>query len=145
MIEYVEIRESNAAVIGIIDIAKSIIWRSVYFGVGDFEIYAPATLDIVDMLKVGRYVTRPDNTEVGIIESISISTNEQDGTMIIANGRFAKSILDRRLIYNLSGKSNKATILRGNVEVKARELVQNNAISCAFDSKRNIPDRKSVV
>ena len=139
MIEYVEIRESNAAVIGIIDIAKSIIWRSVYFGVGDFEIYAPATLEIVDMLKVGRYVTRPDNTEVGIIESISISTNEQDGTMIIASGRFAKSILDRRLIYNLSGKSNKATILRGNVEVKARELVENNAISCAFDSKRNIP------
>jgi hypothetical protein len=43
------------------------------------------------------------------------------------------------LIYNLSGKSNKATILRGVVEVKARELVQNNAISCPFDSKRNIP------
>ena len=41
-IEYVEIRNTNAEVIGIIDAAQSIIWHSVYFGVGDFEIYTKA-------------------------------------------------------------------------------------------------------
>jgi hypothetical protein len=139
MIEYIEVRGSDTEVIGIIDIARSIIWRSVYFGVGDFEIYAQATPQIVNLLRVGRYVTRPDNAEVGIIESINIATNEQDGTMIIASGRFAKSILDRRIIYNLSGSSNAATILYGNVETEVREVVKNNAIACAFDSNRNIP------
>lgn len=139
MIEYVEIRGSDTEIIGIIDNAWSIIWRSVYFGVGDFEIYAPTTPEITSLLKVGRYVTRPDNAEVGIIESINISTNEQDGTTITASGRFAKSILDRRIIYNLSGSSNAATILRGNVETAVREVVKDNAISCAFDSKRNMP------
>jgi hypothetical protein len=139
MIEYIEIRGSDTEIIGIVDVARSIIWRSVYFGVGDFEIYAQATPEILNLLKVGRYVTRTDNPEIGIIESIHVATNEQDGTMITASGRFAKSMLDRRIIYNLSGTSNAATILRGNVETAVREVIKNNAISCAFDSKRNIP------
>ena len=42
------------------------------------------------------------------------------------------------MIYNLSGNSNKATILRGNVENAVREVVKNNAVACPFDSKRNI-------
>lgn len=138
MIEYVEIRGADLHTIGIIDTATSIIWHSVYFGVGDFEIYAPATPEIVALLQIGYYVTRPNNAEVGIIESIDIATNEEDGKMITATGRFAKSILDRRLIYQLSGTSNTATILRGYVETAVREVVKNNAIDCPFDSKRNI-------
>lgn len=139
MIEYIEVRGSDTEIIGIIDVARSIIWRSVYFGVGDFEIYAQATPEIINLLRVGRYVTRPDNEKVGIIESVHVATNEQDGTMITASGRFAKSMLERRIIYNLSGSSNNATILRGNVETAVREVVKDNAISCAFDSKRNMP------
>lgn len=138
MIEYVEVRGSDTEVIGIIDIAKSIIWHSVYFGVGDFEIYAPATPVVVDMLRVGRYVTRPNNNEVGIIESITVTDTENDGAMIAATGRFAKSMLDRRVIYTLSGSSNAATILKGNVETAVREVVKSNAILCSFDSNRNI-------
>ena len=42
-IEYVEIRDESRNIVGIIDTAQSIIWHSVYNGVGDFEIYAQAT------------------------------------------------------------------------------------------------------
>ncbi len=138
-IEYVEIRDSSTDIIGIIDAAKSIIWHSVYFGVGDFEIYVEASPEVVTLLQAGNYVTRPDDLEVGIIEQIDISENAQDGMMVTATGRFAKSILDRRLIYNLSGNTNKPTILRGNVEMEVRRLVYENAIACTFDSRRNIP------
>lgn len=138
MIEYVEIRGTNCEVIGILDTAQSVIWHTVWFGVGDFEIYAKATAENLLILKEGNYVTRNDDVEIGIIEKIDISTSIQDGVMISATGRFAKSILDRRLIYNLSGTSNKATVLRGNVESAARALVANNAISCTFDTRRNI-------
>lgn len=139
MIEYVEIRNTETELVGIIDTAKSIIWRSSYYGVGDFEIYTQATPEARELLQSGNYVTRPDNQEIGIIENINISDSPVDGVMIIASGRFAKSILDRRLIYNLSGTSNSATILRGKVETEVRKIVTNNAISCAFDSRRNIP------
>ena len=139
MIDYVEIRNAETELIGIIDTAKSVIWRSVYYGVGDFEVYVQATQNTRELLSVGNYVTRQDNNEIGIIEKVEIKADQFDGLMITAIGRFAKSILDRRLIYNLSGTSNAATILCGNVELQVRKIVEENAISCAFDSRRNIP------
>lgn len=138
MIEYVEIRDAQTKSIGIIDTATSIIWHSVFFGVGDFEIYAAATPENLTLLLSGQYVTRPDNKEVGIIEKIEIQNEAEGGRMIIASGRFVKSILDRRLIYKLSGSTNTPTILSGNVENAVRSVVLNNAIACEFDSKRNI-------
>lgn len=138
MIEYVEIRNTDTELIGIIDAFQSIIWHSRFFGVGDFEIYTEATPQALEILKENNYVTRPNDIEIGIIESVNIVNDETAGAMITAAGRFAKSILDRRIIYNLSGTVNRATTLRGKVENAVRALVQNNAISCSFDSKRNI-------
>lgn len=136
-IEYVEVRNTDFNIIGIIDNASSIIWHSVYYGVGDFEIYIKVTQRILDMLQIGYYITRSNDIEVGIIESINVSDNVQDGKMIVATGRFAKSILDRRHIYKLSGTVNTPTILRGNVEKSIRQTVSDNAISCT-DTRRNI-------
>lgn len=138
MIEYVEIRGADTRIIGIIDTASAIIWHSVYFGVGDFEIHTAATSEFVDLLKIGRYITRPDDDEVGIIEKIEITESAEDGATLTASGRFAKSLLERRLIYNLSGTTNTATILRGNVEKAVRKVVEANAIRCEFDDKRNM-------
>lgn len=138
-IEYVEIRDENTDLLGIIDTAKSVIWHSVYYGVGDFEIHVQASAETIALLQAGNYVTRPDDLEVGIIEAIAIADDPQDGTMVTASGRFAKSLLERRLIYNIDGTANSPTILSGNVESEVRRLVSENAISCAFDSKRNMP------
>lgn len=138
-IEYVEIRDESTTLRGIVDTAESIIWHSVYFGVGDFEIYAKASPEVIELLQTGNLVTRPDDLEVGIIEKINIDDDPASGKMITATGRFAKSILERRLIYNLSGAVNTPTILRGNVEAEVRRVVKENAIDCKFDSRRNIP------
>ena len=139
MIDTLEIRNENRIVIGIIDTAKSVIWHSVYYGVGDFEIYAQADPHNLALLEVDNYVTRQNNDEVGIIASVEIQFSIQEGYMIIARGRFAKSLLERRLIFNLSGSVNKATILSGNVESAIRQVVSDNAIDCSFDSRRNLP------
>lgn len=138
-IDYIEIYDANCNLLGIVDTAESIIWRSVYFGVGDFEIYVQATPQNIELLQIGNLVTRPQDNEACIIESINIEYDPQSGRMITAAGRGAKSILDRRLIYNLSGSVNTPTILRGNVERAVRKLVEENAIACPFDSRRNIP------
>lgn len=138
-IDYIEVRGLDCQLLGIIDTAKSIIWHSVYYGVGDFEVYTEATPKALELLQAGRLVTRPDDVEVGIVEQVTIEYNQQDGRMIVAAGRFAKSLLERRLIYNLNGSSNTPTILRGNVETEVRRVVAENAIACPFDSRRNIP------
>lgn len=137
MIDLVEVRGTNREIIGIVDDFKSLIWHTVWYGVGDFEIYAKATSNNLTMLQNNKYVTRADSDEIGIIESVTISTSAIDGNMITASGRFAKSILDRRLIYNLSGTTNRATVLTGSVESAARALVASNCIACIFDTSRN--------
>lgn len=154
MIDYVEIRrKSDREVIGIIDTAKSIIWKSVYYGVGDFEIYAAATPENIAMLVEGNYVTRTNNYECGIIEYIEITENSEDGKMIVASGRFVKSILDRRVVFSalFSGTGNDyiwycaASVLKGNVESAVRKLIYDNAINAVgsrgeVGSYRNIPE-----
>lgn len=146
MIDYLEIRDKDSKeVIGIIDAAKSVIWKSVYYGVGEFEIYVSADLASVDILNVDNYITRSDNEECGIIERIELTNDSIDGKMIIASGRFLKSILDRRIVYSatLSGVGNNyiwhctSSTLRGNVEAAVRGLIFNNAVE-AGDINRNI-------
>ena len=39
MIDFVEIRDKNRVLLGVIDNADSIIWHPLYYGTGDFEIY----------------------------------------------------------------------------------------------------------
>lgn len=138
MIDYVEIRNENLDLLGIIDAFNSVIWNSVYYGVGDFEVYTRATDDAIQLLQPERYITRPGSDEVGIIESVRISDSIASGLMIAAAGRFAKSMLDRRHIMKISGSVNAPTILRGNVEENIRQLVSDHAIA-ATDARRNIP------
>ena len=140
-LEYVEIRSgSTRELLGLIDNAKSILWSPSYYGAGYVEIYAPCSSSVVGILTEGNLITRADEPNVGIIERVQIVYNSIEGRMILATGRFLKSILDRRVIYKMSGNSVSATVLRGNVEDAARKLVSENAISCAFDSDRNITD-----
>ena len=132
MIDYVEIRDTSRELIGIIDTANSIIWSSKYYSVGSFEVYASATAENLAMLKEGYYVTRPNNFEVGIIEHLEITENVEDGRMIIASGRFAKSLFDRRITYKRTYVEGEGLnyirrfepyILKGNVEKAVRGLV----------------------
>lgn len=141
MIEYVEIRsKADRQLLGIVDTAKSVIWHSVYYGVGDFEVYAPCNAENIELLAVGNYVTRSNDRHVGVIEKVNVTYNAQDGRMIIAAGRFAKSMLDRRIIYKRSGNSVSPTILSGTVENAVRTLVNQNAVNCSFDSQRNFAE-----
>ena len=140
MIEYVEIRNPETRkIIGICDTAKSIIWRSVYFGVGEFEIYAPATPKYIDLLKIGNFVTRANELNCGIIETIQITFNEQDGQMIVASGRFAKQILSRRIIYRfVKTYSVSPSVISGNVAEACWRLIDENCGASA-PSYRQFP------
>ena len=138
MIEYVEIRNANRELVGIVDNAQSIIWESAYYGTGRFEIYVRVTPQTVQMLEVGNYVTRPNDVNVGVIENLNITWSLQSGRMIIASGRFAKSLLDRRLVYNYKNYSITPSVSSGLVEVAVRKLVTANIIA-STDSLRNVP------
>lgn len=128
MIDYVEIREPvNRQLIGICDVVESIIWQPVYFGVGEFEVYAEANVKNLAILKSGNYVTRIDDINCGIITDIEIVFDEQKGRMIAASGKFAKVILAQRIIYKFAGVYSVApAVLKGNVAEAVWKLIENN-------------------
>lgn len=131
MIDYIEIRDTTRKLVGVIDNAKSIIWDSEYYGAGRFEIYAPNTPNNKALLQDGFYITRREDIQIAIIESVEYSNSVLDGQMIIAAGRMAKSVLDRRIVYNLTGNANAPTRVSGNVAAAAQTVVQNHAGSGA--------------
>lgn len=144
MIDYVEVRDLNFQLIGIIDIAKSIIWKSSYYGVGEFEVYCSVSFN--ELLQPNYYITRPNNYEVGIIEHLEISETIEDGRMIVASGRFAKSIFDRRITYKRTYVEGEGLnyirrfepyILKGNVEKAVRALVD-TCLGSSATSERKI-------
>ena len=142
MIEYLEARNSNREIIGILDDFQSIIWETNYYSTGAFEVYLQAVPQYINVLQIGNYVTRPDDENIGIIENINVEYSEEFGKMIAASGRFAKSILDRRIIYNASGNitgklSISPVISSGLVETAVRKLVTDHIISSP-QTARNI-------
>lgn len=142
MIEYLEVRNSNREIIGILDDFQSVIWETSYYSTGAFEVYLQAAPQYINMLQTGNYVTRPDDENIGIIENINVEYSEEFGKMIAASGRFAKSLLDRRIIYNTSGNitgklSISPVISSGLVETAVRKLVTDHIISSP-QTARNI-------
>ena len=142
MIEYLEVRNSKREIIGILDDFQSVIWETSYYSTGAFEVYLQAAPQYINMLQTGNYVTRPDDENIGIIENINVEYSEEFGKMIAASGRFAKSILDRRIIYNASGNTTgklsiSPVISSGLVETAVRKLVTDHIISSP-QTARNI-------
>ena len=69
----------------VIETYKSAIWTERYNERGDFELYIPATADIIadvnfNSTNTTQYICRADDTKkCGMIESIKISTDADEG------------------------------------------------------------------
>jgi hypothetical protein len=114
---------------GIVDTASSIIWANRHRQCGDFEIYVSASAEMLDLLQSDRFVVRPDDDMVGIIECVRIETNEETGDYLLATGRCARSILARRIIWD-------QTTLDGTTENGMRRLITDALISPTIPARR---------
>lgn len=123
------IYETDYTLIGIVDTASSVIWANRFRQCGDFEIYVPASAQLLELLTLGRAVGRSDDDMLGIIERVEITTDEESGDYMIVTGRCMRSILDRRIVWD-------QTIFSGTVENGLRKLVTDAYISPTD------PDRK---
>lgn len=138
MIEYAEIYDSTTfKLLGVVDVFKSFIWHTCYYSTGDFEIYCQETESNVNLLKMGRWITIPNDDNVAIIESIQTTYTAQDGRMLVVTGRMATSVLERRIIYKRYGTSYivNPTIINGNVQKAIAQLIDESFIN-PIDSQR---------
>lgn len=121
-----------------LDVFESLIWTDRYYGYGDFEIYIPASEEMIKKLQKGYYLYCKESEHVMVIEDINIETDTESGAHLCVTGRSLESILERRIIWN-------QTVLNGSLQDGIEKLLNENAISPSDPNRKisNISFKKS--
>lgn len=123
--------DADRNTIGVYDRAESVIWSRRWCECGEFEVYAPLDAEAAALFLSGTYVARDDDPMVGVIESVSTETDEDEGRHLTVSGRCAKCLLERRVIWGQQTFS-------GTAEQRVRSAVLANAVE-PDDPDRAIP------
>ena len=82
------------------DSFSSLLWDIEYYKCGAFEVYIATSSRNIEIFQTGRIVGRDDDKEhFGLIESVELETDSEDGDYLIIKGRFLMCLLERRIIY----------------------------------------------
>ena len=129
-----EADESNLTITleAVCDSFSSLLWDIEYYQCGSFEVYIAANPQNIEIFQTGRIVGRDDdNQHFGIIESVLINTDIENGDYLTVRGRFLMCLLERRIIhptYSVTTETAYSDIVRNAVTL--------NVIS---DDNRRIP------
>lgn len=115
----------------VIDLFESFIWTDRLNEVGEFEIQAVATINLLSYLKKGAYVQIQESDKLMIIETITYVSDVENGDHITVSGRSLESILDRRVIL-------KEITLDGPLEEGIMRILNENVID-PEDKDRTFP------
>lgn len=83
----------------IIDNATSIIWVTRYNQAGEFELYLPATDELIELFSNdGVIISRDDTQRAMYAEKMKLTTSAEDGDYLTISGRSIECVLSRRLV-----------------------------------------------
>ena len=114
--------------VGVVESFEYLRWTRRYTQCGAFELKAIATPDNIALLTLGHLLWKSDDEEVGIIEHLEMA--QADKETITVSGRFATSLLARRIIWG-------AETLNGDLSACALQLINNHLIMPS-DTNRQI-------
>lgn len=116
----------------ICDTFSSLLWDIEYYKCGSFEVYIAANPQNVDIFQPGRIVGRDDDSQYfGIIESVQINTDVENGDYLTVRGRFPMCLLERRIIHPMYS----TTAEKAYSEIIREVVTQNTLLS----DSRKIP------
>jgi len=115
---------SNFDNYALIDSFESLIWTDRYNGFGDFEIYAKASLDLIDLYDPDNetYLVLKNTEHVMLIEDCEIKFDAEAGDHVTLTGRSLESILNRRILWG-------PTVLSGNLQNAIGRMLDENVIN----------------
>lgn len=107
----------------ICDSFSSLLWDIEYYDCGRFEVYIAANPQNISIFQTGRIVGRDDDSlHFGIIESVHIDTDAENGDYLTVRGRFLMCLLERRIIhptYSVTTESAYSDIVRNAITLNA--------------------------
>lgn len=125
------IHDTTGLWVALVENPTSAIWARRYKVPNDFELYFPASAEILGLITDDCYITCEERPEVMIVEHIEIITDAEDGDYIRITGRGAESVLDRRIIWQ-------QTALKGRADAAIYKIINENAIKPS-DPARALP------
>lgn len=125
------VHDTNGVWVGIVESPTSAIWARRFQKPNDFELYFPASAEMLALITDDCYITREDRPEVMSVEHIEIVTSAEDGNYIRITGRGAEALIGRRIILE-------QTTVSGRADAAVHRLVYENAINPA-DPERKLP------
>lgn len=111
----------------VIDNATSIIWVTRYNSAGEFELYLPATTELLNLFHIDMnfdtetLITRDDSDRAMIVENVQLTTNAENGDFLTITGRSAESLLGRRIFP-------KQCTFQDTAELVIRRMINENVI-----------------
>jgi len=94
------VSEKNFQKIAVIDYAISVIWIRRFQDAGEFEVYLPASRELLELFTQDfLLVTKDDDSENAMkVESVQLTTDPEEGNHLIVTGRSAECILAQRIV-----------------------------------------------
>lgn len=115
----------------IIDNATSVIWITRFNQAGEFEIYIPASNELLSLFSEANVIiTREDTDRIMICEAVKLTTDAENGDYLTITGRSIESIIGRRIVAH-------QTILDTTAESGIQKLLVQNIIGSGT-AMRNI-------
>lgn len=126
------ILDSDFNSIYVVDSFESFIWTDRYREIGDFEIFAFPSVDLINYAKDNYYLWNNKSDHMMIIENQEITTDIEEGARFIITGSSLESILKRRIVWG-------QTTISGSLQNGIKKLINENLISPS-DTGRQIPN-----
>ncbi len=112
--------DENFEILGDASLFRTLIWTRRYKGQGIYELHV--TKDKFPLINSGRYLYRNDRDELGLIEEVHYSIDDNGAGEIYCRGHFAEKLLEDRVLDSTFRMS-------GNLEESFRRMVTEYAIS----------------
>lgn len=131
----VYVLDENLQPIGLFDTYRSLIWANRYDKAGDCELYVEASIENLQLLSIGNYLTRFDSQDSMTcrIKKIELDTDAEAGNYLIVTGTDSKSMLDQRIVWSMMNAD-------GNTEAFIRSIVNLTCINPALPARKMLKE-----
>jgi hypothetical protein len=121
---------------GVVESFSYFSWRRRYADAGTFELTAAATIENLALLQIGYLIRKPDDSEAAFIESLAYTL--EDGETVTVAGRFATSLLARRIIWHTEN-------VRGDLAAAIGQLLDHNLLNPDISDPDQLPRKMTGI
>lgn len=128
---YLYVLDRNFQIVYLLDQVQSLIWTDRFQEAGDFEIYTPVSIELIQALQKDRYLYNRQSEHMMIIDEVNITTDTELGKTLKVTGMSLEYLLERRIIWSM-------VQLNGNFQTQFKNKVLEPNLLNPTDQKRKM-------